>query len=310
MPRPRRPPPRKSRPIEEVQALMDDIRSRAADAASVDDLHGPLGSLLDAWRHASITIATGNRLYRAQKPRERPPNLSRTSYPPPSCVLEDGRCNRAGESVFYASASRQGAAYESRPTEGERICVVHYTTTHPLPVMPLGYTTTMTEALGSARPLPAHAMVDPPVISRQDRLIREFLDELFTATDPGEEHWRYRITIAIAEILRRAPVSGLLYPTIAMRANSDNFALKPYVIDRRHLRPYHAEWLEVTGIEESTMSVTIADEARTFAKDGSIGWLGHLGQWTLEHEGDELLFEALDHHWIARNKYGQIVHPR
>jgi hypothetical protein len=101
---------------------------------------------------------------------------------------------------------------------------------------------------------------------------------------------------------------GLMYPTVAMFGNADNFALRPRVADT-HLRPIYAGFLEVTAVSGTEFSVTVIDEARAFRSTGDIGWIGHPGQWTIDTPGGQLRFEAVDGHWVARNEMGEIVDP-
>ena len=90
-----------------------------------------------------------------------------------------------------------------------------------------GYAATAFERLDAGRPV-------PPDMSQShgNALIQQFLAELFTLrVEDGDEHL-YAASIAIAEVFlsglksnRYRSIDGIRYPSIARRANSDNFAL-------------------------------------------------------------------------------------
>lgn len=175
--------------------------------------------------------------------------------------------------------------------------------------MRIGYTDAVAEMLGSNRPVPEYGRLGHHQYEEEHALINEFLAEMFTATDPGRKLWRYRLSVAIAEkFLAAEMVEGLMYPTIAMFGNADNFALRPRFADT-HLRPIYSEFLEITGVHGTQFSLTVLDEARAFGSAGQIDWIGHPAQWTIDTAGGQLLFEAVAGHWVARNERGEIVDP-
>jgi hypothetical protein len=81
---------------------------------------GPVGGLRDEQLllkiralHDGFQIVTplfpaGTVFYRAVKVTQRPVAKSRVSYAPPEFITENGRLNRAGESMFYGAFNMYG----------------------------------------------------------------------------------------------------------------------------------------------------------------------------------------------------------
>jgi hypothetical protein len=101
---------------------------------------------------------------------------------------------------------------------------------------------------------------------------------------------------------------GLLYPSMAMRANADNLALKPECVDN-HLNIRKVEYIRVDEADSSGFRVTILDFADTFDEDGGIQWKGRLPHWVMREKGQVLHFAVENRRWVARNEKGEIVEP-
>ena len=139
--------------------------------------------------------------------------------------------------------------------------------------------------------------------------VSNFLAEIFTRVVPvGSEH-EYKLSVAIAEKLFADDIfNGLLYPTVAMRANADNFALKlRYAND--NLRFVKAEYARIDRVRDFAFDITWLDTATELAEDGAIQWKGRLDQWVIKEPYGQLTFTAQDGDWIARNRVGEIVQP-
>jgi hypothetical protein len=128
------------------------------------------------------------------------------------------------------------------------------------------------------------------------------------AVSEGHED-RYNLSIAVAEKLFDDPhFGGLLYPTVPMWGNADNFALKPSYVDA-FVVPTYAELLEITKIDGTKVTFDIVDEAHRFDADGTICWLGHRAQWAITEPFGSLTLEVVNGHWVARDAGGNIVDP-
>ncbi len=289
-----------------LRSAIERVRGLECDGASIDDLKDALVKVFVGWIKVEPIFDPGLRLFRGRVVGDSPrDHISRLSYPPPG-VAPPGRANRAGDPVFYACTAREAVLFEVGATAGDRVAIAHFETTAPLMVMSIGYTNAVAEAQRSNRPVPAYGRLAEAKARSADKLVNDFLSELFTSSQP-EKH--YAATIAIAEKLLINPIAGgLLYPSVAVAAHSDNVALKPAWADA-NLRPTYVEVLDVTKADGSwERGVEIIDEARAVDADGSIRWLGHLGQWQVDSM-ESLLCEAVNGHWVARDSHGTIVDP-
>jgi hypothetical protein len=296
--------------LREIRKAIARIRTLDSQSLSVDELVPLLDPLIKGWHVTVSTLSVGQKLFRGRVLDAPPANLSDMSYPPPGDVeITQGRANREGTSLFYCSIHRNPVVFELRPQVGSRIAVIHYRTTEVMVPNIIGYTEKTFRSLKAKREIPDHGKLNLDSYSKADALVRDFLSELFTQVVPLGEEWRYSLSVAVAERMTMGDtIDALIYPTIPMWANSDNLAIKPSFADRG-LEALYAEFLEVTAVGDTSFEVNILDEGRGFGVDGEIRWLGHQGTWQLQHQGDTLVFEAEDGHWIARNGSGDVVHP-
>jgi hypothetical protein len=211
--------------------------------------------------------------------------------------------------MFYCSTHRNPVLFELRPQVGSRIALIHYRTNATLTPNLIGYTDKTFRALKANRRVPDYGTLDIDSYSRADALVKDFLSEVFSQVVPVSEEWRYTLSVAVAEKMTMGDlIDALIYPAIPMWANSDNLAIEPAFVDRA-LDAVYAEYLEVTDVGTSTFRVNVLDESRTFGSRGEILWLGHQGTWQMRRQGEELVFEVEDGHWIGRDGDGNLVQP-
>jgi hypothetical protein len=295
--------------LEELRAAISELRNLDLATATIDDLKDRLIVVFKGWWLSAPVFDPGLQLCRGRQLDRPAKALGEMSYSPAGAMVADGRASRAGTPLFYASAARAPILFETRATAGIKLCIIHYATTVQLPVMRIGYTPEVAQRHGSERTVPDYGIIDRDRYDEAAHLVNDFLSEVFMAQVSDDEPWRYRLSIAIAEKLLAADqVEGIMFPTAAMSANADNFALRPRFVDQ-HLKPVYAEYLEVTAVDGQQIRINILDEARHFGADGTIHWLGHLGQWTMP-QGGRLHFEVKDGYWVARDDAGQIVDPQ
>lgn len=133
----------------------------------------------------------------------------------------------------------------------------------------------------------------------------------------------YKLSIAIAEKLYLGTLhmdlvgeefegerrfGGIIYPTIAMRANADNVALVPEFVDR-FLNLEGVEWIRV-DLEASDFKyqVTNLDFANSFTADGRIDWKGRLAHWVIG-PGRQVRVSVEHGKYVVRDDQGNIVEP-
>lgn len=74
---------------------------------------------------------------------------------------------------------------------------------------------------------------DAPNEYEKNLLIDNFLSDLFQTEVSPEQPWKYKLTIAISQILLSNPeTDGLIYPSISSGSQGANIALKPGVVDQ------------------------------------------------------------------------------
>ena len=112
-----------------------------------------------------------------------------------------------------------------------------------------------------------------------NRLISDFLAEVFTRRVPKGSEEMYKLSIAIADYLfKDDTLDGLLYPTVEMRANADNIALKTGYADK-NLRFLKVEFARINAVHEFSYDITVLDFATVLAPDGKLVWNAPFGYW-------------------------------
>jgi hypothetical protein len=247
-------------PLHEVRKRIKTLKRLDLQRADIDSLKSELASLLHHYVHPSPMAQTGERVFRAVQWPSRPSHKRQLTYPPMTKV-DYGRCNRAGESIFYASASSTAALQELTPANGVRMVLAMWRVTKPIVMASLGYSERAFAKLASTRWSQVwwrQNLGDPEPLaanSRENKLIDRFLAGEFTKRIPKAQEWLYKLSIAIAETylkgkpaadvsgvvipnvllagqsLTGVEIGGLVYPSIATGANADNVALKCSIAD-------------------------------------------------------------------------------
>ena len=298
------------RPLVNPEAIgraIADIESLDARSVEISALRERIGSICRGhYRVMAPRFEAGLQLFRGRicpKPRK----LSEISYPPDKGTTL-GRVNRPGQTFFYCSTIREAPFFELMPEPGDTMTVSRWTTTSAMTANHVGYTATTFSGLQSAR---THAGWDnkPAEIPGDEisKEIAEFLARTFAKiVRRGEEH-HYKLSVAIAEELFLADVfDALLYPTIPMRANADNLAIKPLYVDSS-LRFVKAEFVRIDRLREFGFDITVLDTATQVSEDGVLSWRGRLDGWVLKNQGDTLIFTDENGKWVARDKSGRVV---
>jgi hypothetical protein len=193
-------------------------------------------------------------------------------------------------------------------TIGSHVTVLWVRLTRNLILQNVGYQPEHLKNLGSQRTeRPPHT---PIIEDHRSAEIHHLLGELFTEVVPADEEWRYKVTIAVAERLlgeNETPIGGLMYPTIAMRANADNVAIRRSFADTG-LEFVRAEYRRVTAINGPLALETDTVDVANSVQDGAFVWQGGTDEWTVAG-GTGLLMTAEDNRWVARDRHGNVVPP-
>jgi hypothetical protein len=278
-------------------------------SASIDDIKEALRPALEGHQVVSRRFHPGLHMFRARVcGSERPQNIRDLSYPPPALVGL-GRVNRPRQPVLYCSSSTTAAISETRPPVGSTIAVVEWETTEHLAVNHVGYTQETFHALGSDRALERW---DGQAVdihhNTPDDYITAVLATLFTQRIEKGEESLYKVSVAVAELLFSDDLfSGLLYPTVQMRAHGDNIAVKTPFADA-HLRFVIARLMRVDSQLDFGYRVTALDTARVLGDDGSIKWRGRPDTWTIP-KGHKMTFVLENGFWVPRDSDGNFIPP-
>lgn len=201
-----------------------------------------------------------------------------------------GRCNIAGQSIFYAANSPVPLPLEIDAKPGEVLTVGYWRSTRKLLLSQFGFSDEIRARLGTQ--LPTTAKGNWSSIEQIDSQLAQcyaYFMEAFTEVVSEDRQHHYKLTAAFAEILlgeiqegwaeqffpgeglQMNSFDGIMFPSIAGRGNFHNFALKPMIIDA------HAELFRVEAYQVETrsqFSCQVKPQCTGFLEhDGTISWL-------------------------------------
>jgi hypothetical protein len=297
------------RPIDpiEAQAIIEEIDSLDLNYVAFEKLNSCLAALLRGYRYIIPWFIPGLRLYRVRI-YQRPENIHEISYPPKSTVHRLGRINNIGEAIFYCSTVKNAILFELSPKALDQIVISEWITTDKLAVSPIGFTQKALQKLKSDKDITNWDITNYPLeVDAGNRLVHEFLANCITERVlPGEEY-KYKLTIALARILLATDfVHGVAYPTVSMRGNGINLAIKTDFVDRA-LKFVSAEFLEVTKVDNSEFSLKKLYSADKI-ENNRIVWHAEPLSWKLE-PSRMIRVTVENGKWIARDEKGNLVEP-
>ena len=205
------------------------------------------------------------------------------SYPPAQ-LCKAGRLNRAGAPLFYASTSKSPLLFELEAGQGEQFILSIWRMDESPILSSLGYVHSVFSALGAQRGAPS--WLSTRAVEPQDAQSNfhkvDLLGELFAQRVQPFELEKYKLTAAIAELHYglleggARQFAGAMYPSVAMWANGDNIALRPWFVDA-HMHLTKAIHIRVDSTEDKTFSITELDKAFDVDSQGKLRWVGHTG---------------------------------
>ena len=211
--------------------------------------------------------------------------ISQLTYPPVEIVKVLQRANREGQPRFYGSSGANAPFYELRSQVGDHIALSTWRVVKEGVVNHIGYMPEILERLQSHKAVGRVAQQMAPELSYGpvDKLVHSFLASEFSKDVPVGSEYLYKLSVAIAERLLVEMVNskenverfdGLLYPSLAMRGNSDNVCLLPRFVDDS-LHFVAVDYVRVDKITaDGSYLLANIDHATGVALDGSIEWLG------------------------------------
>jgi hypothetical protein len=296
--------------IEEVQHTIQELRALNLASTDIELVKERLGAIIPGYILNSPIIPKDTILYRGVEWRDKPQKTVDLSYPPSTYVKSLHRAGRLGKSLFYCSMSREAPFFELGVLPGAKIAVSHWQTTAPIVVNNVGYHHEVFGSLSSTRDCPSWGKgTEYEKLEETTAFIKQFFATEFAKIVPPGQEYLYKISIAIAELhFSNDMFGGLLYPSMAMRANADNLAFKPECVDN-HFSLRKVEYIRVDKTDASGFKVTILDFADTLDNDGGIQWKGRHPHWVMREKGQVLHLAVENRRWVARNEKGEIVAP-
>lgn len=216
-------------------------------------------------------------------------NVNQLWYPPSSKIKKYGRLNRPGQSLFYIAASENTAILEMRPQKGDILTILRcklINSNNKPHVMELGGAEKFSQhKIKSTVNLLENTHGGKSFFESNENIeknlaIRSFLAREFTRiVDRGEEH-KFKITVAIADILMSSnKIDGVEYPSIAGDVEKwkggMNMALKPSIADRL----YQADHCWISKVEETpkeridgNFAMRCIGTAKSISNSGKITW--------------------------------------
>lgn len=298
--------------LEEVSECINAIRCLDLKTIDIDTLKDDLFLLFKGYLNRTPKLPHDQRFYRGVIWEDKPKNVKELSYPPSDKVKSYGRVNRPKRPIFYGSTSIQAIFHELNLESGDKVALSKWKSKVPLLFNNVGYTKLCFKKLRSKRLPPSWSEIkeNDSDFDKVNKEIREYFSQEFTKdVKKGEEHL-YKISVAIAEKhFHDKLFHGLLYPSIAMLAEADNFALKPEVVDR-DLTIERVKFVEVFK-ETSKLEYQVInlDSADNFAEDGEIKWKGPPQKWILDKTNSTFLFKVENGKWVARDNNGNVIEP-
>lgn len=214
--------------------------------------------------------------------------------------------------MFYCTNAKPAAFFEARPRVGDRFVLSRWMTTAVLLVNHVGYTDAALRILGTSRSDIGVGRDDRTIHTDEaDAEVDTFLAEEFTKPVPHGTRFahRYKLSAVIAERMIGGDIlHGLMYPTVAMQGNAENFALKPSYVESS-VEFVKASLVEITHVDGLKAKLNTLDTATRIDAHGSIQWKGHGDRWTLRKQGDEVRLIFEDGEWVGRDSDGNIVPP-
>jgi hypothetical protein len=271
---------------------------------------------LGGYKVAIKDIHAGNLFFRGVRWTDRPKTIDQLSNPPAD-KTSSGRCNREGQSKFYASCGAPPVFYEIHAKQGNRVALSQWKLTEPLWMHNLGYHHAALRRIGTHVLAERSALTDPiPNESKENKKLRRALSLAFTKDIPAGKEHLYRQSIAINELLfdKAEPLkptpggpkydrpSGTVYPAMRLRGDADNIVLSPeFVVSS--LRLVNVRYVLIEAADEAKLSYTFltTDFADTFLGDEII--------WKEQREPEPARrshFALEDGRWVLRHDNGQI----
>ena len=248
------------------------------ERVDIDILYLQLRHLMRGFVAPSPVWDAGKFLYRGnffEAESDKPMTVGRIASPPKH-LSKLGRANRPSQPKFYCSSHPDPLAFELGLRPGDFLTIATWRVIPKLSVISVGFTPSTFESLDSLRFHEPWMGYDE--LKKNQRVLTDFFSESFVKKVMVGQHHLYKLSAAMAEALLtghgEAAVAGLHYPSVAMFANQDNFALDPKFVEL-HMEIYRVDFYEIlNGGSNKTFMTRPIDHADSFTALGAIEWKG------------------------------------
>jgi hypothetical protein len=274
--------------LEALKGELDALKGGSFTALSDEELRERIKQTQEGLSIQAPIIPADKIIFRAVKVTQRPQSKARISYPPSNVVKTLGRCNRAGEVMFYGALNQFVSCIQELSWQlGDLFALSAWLTTAPMAFNHLGFSTETLARFNAMRELPYFS--NPESGADRNWLIRQWQARVFTERVPlGQEHL-YRLPIALKEAalwpigqpnLRGIEIlSGVIYPSVATMALGDNVAILPSEVDKKmallevnFLTVDSARMITDKGISTAAEMRVIAYDCACATEEGYLVW--------------------------------------
>ena len=229
-------------PLEELKRELDALEHGSFAALCDDELRERVKQIHEGLIIQAFIVPAEKLIFRAVKVTQRPVSKQRISYPPPEAVRTLGRCNRAGEVMFYGAFNQfVSCIHELSWQPGDLFALSAWLTKAQMTFNHLGYSAETLTRFNALRQLPFFS--NPETGSDRNWLIRKWQARVFTQRVPAGQDHLYRLPIALKEaalwpigqpnLEGLKMFSGIIYPSIATSALADDVAILPSEVDAK-----------------------------------------------------------------------------
>jgi hypothetical protein len=270
-----------------LQRVLNQIRSLeridllGAEASFIED---KVRELLIGYVTPLALVGSNQDIFRGVFVDERPQNIERIGIPPADKITKFQRANYPFNPMFYCCNTVGGVLSEMRCKAGNKLVLSKWKIGKQFHVNQVGYHEEVFKKYSTTRDkFPAFAFARNGQTNHPSyRAVEAFLASQFSLDVKDGSEWQYKVSAAIAASLmdktdhqsmaNQPGIHGLVYPSLAARANSENLALRPRIA-QNHLTLIECIFLTILGISEGgEFLISHTDLSNDFKDDGSIIW--------------------------------------
>lgn len=270
-----------------------DLRQRLADYAALDleflsqkEVTELVGQLIHAFPFKAQPLEL-NAVFRARPNADSSTfkNASELWYHPHNSKPSAGRLNRAGTRIFYAANTLNTALLEvGTGPHSVATALIARTRQQPTTTINLafiGATASMSFDIGDGFHEVRAAQVKQalgPIGYRKYHMVDQWLTSAIVQPVAPDESWRYKTTIALAELLFNSPFDGINYPSVKTKGHGLNVAFTTVKADEI-FQPDEAwmfgfgDYLMDSTWSEPAMNIYPIRRSASIADTGEIDWL-------------------------------------